>query len=416
MNSPDLATLTAELQQTAKTVRESAKTKIKQFPGTRKARRKPSDDEDDEPTEKRPLFSDLLGWLDGKLTQELPTIAPVTANRTLFYKACVNEIHGEPGLGKSNIVAASIIAEIKAGGSVLNLDPEDTAKGFVQKLRSLSCDDPEVLQAIRDGRIKYVHNPEPDMIKEAIVWAVEHKTTFVVMDGLAELMAQEDLNEDLAGDVLKFFRRRVRPFCEKAGSSVLVSDHVSKSSNGMYARGSGSKKGRYDGVSYELTLGKAYSPTVAGYVKLKVTKDRKGGVGTQGAHVVDLHLVPGDKGTELRWEEPTFVVEKDTTAPLIEIENAILEHLRAMPNNTDSKGGIRSAVKGRANTIDQVAMSMAKARRLTISANGKAVYLSIPKQEKPNEEDQLDPADYKPKAEPKEKKTTTAANPGRGKL
>jgi len=402
----ELAASTKAIESLAETVRESSKSKVTQAPETGKRSRRKVEEEEEEPTEKRPLFSDLLGWLDGKLVQELPTIAPVTANRALFYKACVNEIHGEPGLGKSNILAAAAIAEVKAGGTVWNLDPEDTAAGFVQKLRSLSCDCPVVIKAIRDGRIKYIHNPEPDMLKDAIKLATTEKPTLVMLDGLAELMAQEDLNEDLAGDVLKFFRRRVRPFCEKAGSAVLVSDHVSKAGTGMYARGSGAKKGRYDGVSYELTLGKAYSPTVAGYVKLKVTKDRKGGVGPQGTHVVDLHLTPAEKGTDLKWVEPEFG-ETDNSAPLVEMEAAILDYLQSLPKKKDSMGNIRKAVKGRAQTIDQVGLGLVATGKLTLTQpSGNTKILAIP------EIKQIDPKDFPAGGAP----DTTLANPGRGKV
>lgn len=310
-------------------------------------------EKEEESKEKRPLFSDLLGWLDGVLVQELPTVAPVTPNRSLLYPAAIGEIHGEPGLGKTNVITCCIIAEVKGGGTCLYLDPEDTAKGFVSKLRSLSGDDPEIIAAIRDGRIKYVHNPDPDMIKEAIVWATENKPTMVVLDGLAELMAQEDLNEDLAGDVLKFFRYRVRPFAEKAGSAVLISDHTSKVSTGMYARGSGAKKGRYDGVSYELSSGKPYSPTVAGFVRLKVTKDRKGGVGPMGTHVCDLHFSPTDTEahTETRWEDAATAATGENGKPQpTTIMARIYEHLSELEKG-DSQTRICKSIKGKTETI-----------------------------------------------------------------
>lgn len=360
-------------------------------PEGKRTRRAKEAEEFDEPKEKRPLFSDLLGWLDGELVQELPTVAPVTNERCLFYAGAVNEIHAEPSLGKTNCAIAGIIAEIKAckSNSTLYLDPEDTAKGFVQKLRSLSCEDPAIMAAVRDGRIKYVHNPEPEMIKDAIEWATENKPTLVVLDGLAELMAQEDLDEDSAKDVLVFFRRRIRPFAERAGSAVLISDHVTKTGNAGWARGSGAKKGRYDGVSYELRIGKAYSPKVAGFVKLIVTKDRKGGIGPKDTHVCDLHFVPGEKGTELKWEEPVFE-EKDTTAPLVELEVAIIDYLKSLPTKKDSMGNIQKAVSRRADTVRQVCMALASVKdgRLKLTQKGTAKYFEIAKIE------QMDPKDY----------------------
>ena len=87
----------------------------------------------------------------------------------------------------------------------------------------------------------------------------------VILDGLAEALAAEGLNEDKVAEVLSFFRRRLRPFAE-LGTAVLVSDHVSKSTEnrGRWPRGSGAKLGRYDGVSYAAELAMPYSPAQAG--------------------------------------------------------------------------------------------------------------------------------------------------------
>ena len=50
--------------------------------------------------------------------------------------------------------------------------------------------------------------------------------------------------------------------------------------------------GRYDGVSYALTLIDAYAPGQAGSVLLTVAKDRNGGVGVKGRPVVEVHFAP----------------------------------------------------------------------------------------------------------------------------
>ena len=75
---------------------------------------------------------------------------------------------------------------------------------------------------------------------------------------------------------------------------MLISDHVSKSSEerGRWARGSGAKLGRYDGVSYNIGLIEAYAPGHAGAVKLTVAKDRNGGVGRVGQTIAEVHFTP----------------------------------------------------------------------------------------------------------------------------
>ena len=321
-------------------------------------------------------FADLLGLLDGTIVQEVPTVAPVAPGRSLFYRGAVNEIHGEPSVGKTNILAAAVIADLLAGGLDLVMDPEDTAAGFIAKIRSLCCDDPAVLQAIRDGRLKYLHNPEPAEIQAAQEWAVENKPTLVALDGLAEALAAEGLNEDVAGDVLKFFRTQIRPFAEEAGAAVLVADHVAKAKDGgAWSRGSGAKLGRYDGVSYEVKLGQAYSPTVAGYVKLVVSKDRKGGVGPKGKHICNLHFSPDGVGTETRWENVAKAQEpQESNSGGAEctrgIENEILRSLFVFRNQT--KADLEKSLRGRSDAKRAAILALHGRGMVTVTRVGKA--------------------------------------------
>lgn len=295
------------------------------------------------------LWADLIA---GKLVITTPTVSPVSATRCLFYPAALNEVHAEPGLGKTNLVAAAGIAEVKAGGTWLYIDPEDTPAGFTTKLAELSGSDPEIGRAFVEGRIRYCHNPEPDELVAQAAWAIVNRPTLVALDGLAELMAADGCDEDCAKDVLTFFRRRIRPFAELAGAAVVISDHVVKNAKGgtSWARGSGAKKGRYDGVSYELQLGQPYSPSVAGYIKVIVSKDRKGGVGPKGSHVCNLHFkpvadckpVPDAGGTtrplsklrmvNVQWENPADAPPFEPTC----IMGRIVEYLTTMGPATET--------------------------------------------------------------------------------
>jgi len=120
-------------------------------------------------------------------------------------------------------------------------------------------------------------------------------------------MAAQGMNEDKAQEVLTFFRDNLRPFAE-AGAAVIIADHVTKSTEGrgQFARGSGAKAGRYDGISYEVVTGKAYSPKDEGFVKLKIQKDRNGGAGKRGDIYAELHFTPGIKGrTIISFREPS---------------------------------------------------------------------------------------------------------------
>lgn len=76
-----------------------------------------------------PLFVDLRTLIDSGLEPERPTIAEILPCRPLLYACRLNEIHSEPGLGKTNIALSIARCVIEDGGHVIWLDPEDTPAG-----------------------------------------------------------------------------------------------------------------------------------------------------------------------------------------------------------------------------------------------------------------------------------------------
>ena len=266
--------------------------------------------------EEESLFTDLAPFLDGTFKQEIPSVGLAYRDTHLFYAGRLNEIHAEPAVGKTNVLMAACVSVLEDGGKVLYIDPEDTPQGFATRMLALhgSPDD------IREN-VFYLHNPSHDQIRTAQQWAQENHPDIVVLDGLAESMAAVGSDENKAADVLGFFRETLRPFAE-AGAAVVIADHVTKSSEnrGQFARGSGAKAGRYDGVSYEVAPAMQYTPTQAGFVRLKIQKDRNGGAGPRGKIVAELHFTPGVDGrtiTAFRQPEqsegpfrPTVYMEK----------------------------------------------------------------------------------------------------------
>jgi hypothetical protein len=274
-----------------------------------------------------PPFVDLGPILAGNLELEKPSIAPVlTGGECLFYKGRINSIHGEPGEGKTNVEIAACNAVLEAGGRILFIDPEDTPQGFVRRAIGLGGKRESLAE-----RCHYLHNPTPEEITASQIWAAQHKPDLVVLDGLAEALAAEGLNEDVAGDVLLFFRQRIRPFAD-AGAAVVIADHVAKSSEqrGRYARGSGAKLGRYDGLSLKVELGKAYTPTEAGFVRLRIAKDRNGGAGGVNAVMAEVHFTPGTDHTAVAFLRPDGGEEWRPTA----IMEKIVSHLETWGEET----------------------------------------------------------------------------------
>jgi len=316
-----------------------------------------------------PDFVDLGPYLDGSATQEVPTVATVWNGRCLFYEGRLNEVHSEPGTGKTNVLMAACILEIQEGSRILYIDPEDTPKGFCSRMLMLGASP----QDIRE-HVFYLHNPPPKEIEQAQKWARDHKPRIVVLDGLAESMAAVDLNEDKALDVLKFFREILRPFAE-AGSAVIVADHVTKSTEGrgQFARGSGAKAGRYDGVSYDIVSGDRYTPQCEGFVKLKVAKDRNGGAGARGSIVATLHFIPGADGrtiTSFREPEngqsaefrPTKIMEK-ILSRLKNYKAATKRELREIGNH---------------GAVDKAVDILLSEGAIVVERKGRSMFFSIP--------------------------------------
>lgn len=261
------------------------------------------------------IFVDLSDILDGDLQPELPTISPSLSGECLLYAGRINEIHGEPSVGKTNITLALIKVEIESGNDVLFIDPEDNPIGIIKRAIAFGISK----KAIRE-HLKYVHDPSPDDIKKVLAWSIRHHPAIVSFDGLAELISLCGYKEDDAVSILAFFREYVRPFTH-SGAAILLSDHVVKSTEnrGTWSRGSGAKMGRYDGVSYMVSLAKPYSPKHAGAVKFTIAKDRNGGVGSKGEDVFMAYIEPKDGFTQIEIRR----IRKEDRLPMDEIRQII---------------------------------------------------------------------------------------------
>lgn len=278
------------------------------------------------------LFTDLSPYLDGKFVREVPTVARVFGNKCLLYARRINEVHAEPGCGKSQMQAAAIIEVLKAiaeaasdDGCVIVIEPEDGPDGFCNRLLALGAD-----KEIVRKRVKYLNNPNPEGIQNAVAWAKYHKVVLVILDGLAQSLADHDFDENSVLDVLKFFKIVLRPFAN-SGAAVLVADHVVKNSTGSrWGRGTGAKLGHYDGLVLELKQVVPFTPEKSGHLSLTISKDRRGGAGFVGQHLANLHFEPvGHDRTAYRWEAmdpntkwvPTEAMRRILTG-LIEAEKA----------------------------------------------------------------------------------------------
>lgn len=288
---------------------------------------------------KPPLFADFKQILAGKCPREMPSVCEAMPGRFILYAGRINELHGESGVGKSNINLTIAHRIMRDGGTVLFLDPEDNPQGIAQRFISLGGNPQDLIH-----RFKYVHNPEPSDYPGLIEWAKRHKPTAVFLDGLAEALIAEGYDENSV-EVLTFLRQRIRPFAD-AGAAVVIADHVAKNreTRGRSPRGSGAKLGRFDGAVYSVELLKPYSPTTAGAVRLTIAKDRNGGVGYVGQRVAELHFSPSEDGRTETYFTPASEIGKAF------LPTALMEKVSKFVESQDlapSKNVIEQKVEGK---------------------------------------------------------------------
>ncbi len=249
------------------------------------------------------LFADLAKLIAEGLEPERPTIAPVLPEGgCLLYRGRLNEIHGEPCVGKTNVALALCLPLLREGQGVLYIDPEDSAISAARRLLAFGAEPEQVI-----AHFHHMQCPEVQDYPRLIAWAASHRPALVVVDGCAEILASLGLDENDPGEFLSFCRDRLKPFTD-LGCAVLLADHVVKSTEGRgrWARGTGAKMGKYDGVSYSVELGQSYSPSLPGHVRLRIAKDRNGGVGVVGQAVAEIHFTPDflEEQTEVKFRRP----------------------------------------------------------------------------------------------------------------
>lgn len=248
-------------------------------------------------------WADMSAVLADDLTPETPTIMPRTDGAALIYPGRLHVVQAEPEAGKTwfGIVAAADVLD--DAGDVVIFDYEDTAHAYATRFLAAGVS-PDI---IRDS--VHYHHPEPgDRWADLVAAVAAIGPRLVIIDGVAEALAQHDLDEDRSGDYTAWTDRFPRPITS-TGAAVLLLDHVVKSKdNGRrYARGTGAKLAVIDGAAYSLHSS-GFNRTTPGDIIVTVQKDRPGGlVARRGQEIARLHLYPHDTVAGPRTDITTHV-------------------------------------------------------------------------------------------------------------
>lgn len=257
--------------------------------------------------------ADVASLLDSDLEGETPTILTRADGAPLLYAAKMHVFQGEPTSGKTWLALAAVREILELGGAAVYLDFEDTAKGILGRLLAIGAEPAHVRE-----RFAYVQPAGAFGTAEKIELGRildRLNPDLVVIDGVAEALAREGIDEDKAGPVVGWIERLPR-WISRTGAAVVMLDHLvkTKDDQGRYARGSGAKLAAIDGAAYLVRVVKPFSRQRSGTLKIIIAKDRPGGVGAIGETAALARLEPKADGARVlvRLEVDTGEEERKT--------------------------------------------------------------------------------------------------------
>lgn len=299
---------------------------------------------------------DLSAVLAGGLTLPEATIGRRSDGVGLFYPGEINSLLGEPESGKSWLALAAVVERIRAGERVLYVDFESDAVSVLGRLLALGLVAGELAQLLYVRPDEALANPADIVFPvrdrfEAMVR--DFSPSYAVVDGVAEAMASNGLDENSNRDSASFYALLPRRL-QLAGAGVVMIDHITKSSDGRgsYARGAGHKKAGVTGSSIGVEVVLPFGRGMTGRAKLTVLKDRPGGVRPHcvgGKLAGEMVLASGDDGKVVLTVEPA--AEKFRPTFFMERVSRFLEGEGTNPAQTVTQNCIVAAVTGKKDHI-----------------------------------------------------------------
>lgn len=220
-------------------------------------------------------FEDLTQLASGVELPLTPTVFQREDGQGLFYRGAVNDLHGEPGCGKSMIAQIAAAQELKANRDVIYIDYEDSARNVVKRLLLLGVTGEQII-----GHLHYVRpSAKPSSPTSLDGWretlAYADTATLTIIDGVTSCLAYAGLDSNSGDDIAAWYNTMPR-LISACGPAVVLIDHVvkSKDNRGRYAGGSMQKLALIDGISYSVDMTKPVGKGVRGTIVIKSGKDR----------------------------------------------------------------------------------------------------------------------------------------------
>lgn len=220
-------------------------------------------------------FEDLTQLASGVELPPTPTVFQREDGQGLFYRGAVNDLHGEPGCGKSMIAQIAAAQELRQGHDVIYIDYEDSARNVVKRLLLLGVTGEQIVAHFHYVRPSAKPSSPTSLggWRETLDYA--DTATLAIIDGVTSCLAYAGLDSNSGDDIASWYNTMPRPI-SACGPAVVLIDHVvkSKDNRGRYAGGSMQKLALIDGISYSVDMTKPVGKGVRGTIVIKSGKDR----------------------------------------------------------------------------------------------------------------------------------------------
>lgn len=207
----------------------------------------------------------------------------------LLYAGRDHTLFGPSGSGKSWVGLMAVTQALQQPDQrVVIIDCEDSPHGVAERLTQLGVPETTLVDQERLRAVWPNEPVGPNRIGQyppgaaALTDLVAWHPTLVLIDGVSESMAMEDLESNSAGDVARWFLLISRRFTA-AGACVLMIDHTAKATtDGLPTElGSQHKRAGLSGASFFVDAvkepGRAVgADPVEGLIRLRLMKDRPG--------------------------------------------------------------------------------------------------------------------------------------------
>lgn len=310
---------------------------------------------------------------DGTDLSPPPTLYPRSDGACLLYAGKVHAFNGEPESGKSWAAQHATAVALMAGENVTYIDFEDDEASVIGRLLLLGVTEDALLAHLAYIRpSRPFNNDAVDTLRHAFT---DRRPALVILDGLTEAMANDNLDPLDNIDVAKFFVRLPKRIAAM-GAAVVIIDHVTKDSEsrGRWAIGAQHKLAALNGAAYTFETLLPFGRGKHGITKVTVTKDRPGHVRQHaaGSTVAELHLTSTDAGVTAELRSPGGGTDDEAPFRPTRVMERVSKALEGQPAR--NLRNLRTEVRGNAGVVDLAVEQLVNGGYVGVHKQGQAKY------------------------------------------